>query len=96
MLPIFSQLSDEAQEALRDIVKDQYAPDNQFEGVKLLFIERSKGAEDDMGYQVFQYGDKLYQLNGWYSSYEGWLWDHISDIYEVVAREKTITVYDKV
>lgn len=43
---------------------------------------------------VFKVGDQLFRIEGWYSSYDADQWD--TQVVEVEAREKTITVYEEI
>ena len=48
----------------------------------------------DHAHVVIRVDDKLFKIDGYYSSYDGTDWD--TEWYEVKPAEKTITVYEKV
>lgn len=97
MLPIFSQLSSEAQEALYDSVKGLYTTGEIVSIPNVGDIAKIGGerinSDDSI---VFSFGGKLYELTGYYSSYEGTEWQNLDGVYEVKAVETVITVYHKV
>ncbi len=63
--------------------------------LKLVNSEREYDGDGATIQAVFQSGDYLYAYEGFYSSYEGTEWDEISEIYPVVAKKKTIIVYER-
>ncbi len=97
MLPIFSQLNDEAQEALYDQIRDldsRYSKTKDSSLGQLAYVGGGRVNSDNS--IVFSLNGKLYNLNGYYSSYEGTEWEGLDSVFEVKAESKTITVYNKV
>src|SRR6266404_8450601 len=79
-------------------------PNNVVPGLGTVTLEEHFGGEGqgDHAHLVFRVHCltdteewlKYYQVDGYYSSYEGTDWD--GDLYQVTPRQKTITVFEKV
>ncbi len=97
MLPIFSQLNNEAQEALYEAIRDLYTIGQVVNVPGVGDIAKVDGerinSENNI---IFSLDGKLYEMTGYYSSYEGTTWEGLDEVYEVKAVETTITVYNKV
>jgi len=52
-----------------------------------------EGGGEDI-WVVFHVGNQLFKLTGWYGSWDGSNWDE-GDVFEVVAEEKIVVVYNK-
>ena len=64
---------------------------------KFLESKRTKGSGDYDGYVWrWKIDDKFYEVEGYYSSWDGTNLDDIRDFHEVKPVEKTIIVYEKV
>lgn len=95
MLPIFSSLDSDVQEALHEAITNLYKKPVAVPGVgEILKIGGERINSDD--FIVFSLNGKLYELAGYYSSQEGTTWDDLGSVYEVKAVERLVTFYDKV
>jgi len=66
--------------------------------LKFAFMDSERSSDDDHdGYTWrWKFGDRIFQADGYYSSYDGSQLDDAMDFYEVKPVEKTITVYERI
>jgi len=66
--------------------------------LKFAFLDSERSSDDDHdGYTWrWKFGDRIFQADGYYSSYDGSQLDDAMDFYEVKPVEKTITVYERI
>ena len=61
--------------------------------VKVVSAEGGEG-QGDHAHIVFEVEGRFFKLDGYYASFDGFDWSY-SDLYEVVPKEKVITVYER-
>ena len=73
---------------------------NEVIGLEFQFLgaetDYSRGDESHARMWRFKIGDKVYEIDGWYNSWEGGEMNSIKNFYEVREVEKTVKVWEKI
>ena len=90
------------EEEFCELLMDEQETDEEFDtkvGLNFKFLKCDKDYQGDDCWDYvyrFKIADKLYQVNGFYSSYDGGGIDDVMSFYEVKPVKKEITVYEPI
>ena len=90
------------EDEFRELIMEQVEDAEDFDAeiglhYKFLKLDEEYEGEDSWKYTYrFQIGEKLYQVVGWYNSWDGSGIENVMSFVEVKPVKKTITVYEPV